>query len=194
MSEFKVSHLPLVSNNRFVGIVAEEDILDTSFSEVTFDASSQQLDSIFIYEYQHIFEVMRKMSEFQLTIMPILNRNDEYIGSTTLSQLMTIASNTTSIKEPGGVIILRVNSKDYSLSQIAQIVESNNARILSSFITSSDDSSQIDVTIKLNKKELGAILQTFQRYDYAVIETYQKDDDFDELKNRFDNLMNLLDL
>ncbi|MEN8811114.1 MAG: acetoin utilization protein acuB, partial [Flavobacteriales bacterium] len=84
--------------------------------------------------------------------------------------------------------------KDYSLSQIAQIVESNNARILSSFITSSDDSSQIDVTIKLNKKELGAILQTFQRYDYAVIETYQKDDDFDELKNRFDNLMNLLDL
>ncbi|MEN8810321.1 MAG: CBS domain-containing protein, partial [Flavobacteriales bacterium] len=119
MSEFKVSHLPLVSNNRFVGIVAEEDILDTSFSEVTFDSSPQQLDSIFIYEYQHIFEVMRKMSEFQLTIMPILNRNDEYIGSTTLSQLMTIASNTTSIKEPGGVIILRVNSKDYSLSQIA---------------------------------------------------------------------------
>ncbi len=194
MSEFKVSHLPMVDNNRFIGIVAEEDLLDTSLSQVTFASSSQQLDSIFIYEYQHIFEVMKKMSEYQLTVMPVLDRNDEYIGATTLAHLMTIASNTTSIKEPGGVIVLRVNSKDYSLSQIAQIVESNNARILSSFITSSDDTSQIDVTIKLNKKELGAILQTFQRYDYVVIETYQKDDDYDEIKNRFDNLMNLLDL
>jgi hypothetical protein len=174
--------------------MAEEDILDANLAQVTFASSSLKLDSIFIYDYQHIFEVMRKMSEFQLTIMPILNRNDEYIGSTTLSHLMTIVSNTTSIKEPGGVIVLRVNSKDYSLSQIAQIVESNNARILSSFITSSDDTSQIDVTIKLNKKDLGAILQTFQRYDYTVIETYQKEDDYDELKNRFDNLMNLLNL
>lgn len=194
MSEFKVGHLPVVDKNNFLGIVSEEDILDSSLSDVTFQSNTILLNSIFIYEYQHIFEVMRKMSEFQLTVMPILNRNDEYLGCTTLSHLMTIASNTTSIKEPGGVIVLRVNSKDYSLAEISQIVESNNARILSSYITSSDDTSEIDVTIKLNKKELGAILQTFQRYDYKVIETYQKEDDFDELKNRFDNLMNLLDL
>jgi len=194
MSEFKVGHLPVVDKNNFLGIVSEEDILDSSLSEVNFLSNTIQLDSVFIYEYQHIFEVMRKMSEFQLTVMPILNRNDEYVGCTTLSHLMTIASNTTSIKEPGGVIVLRVNSKDYSLAEISQIVESNNARILSSYITSSDDTSEIDVTIKLNKKELGAILQTFQRYDYKVIENYQKEDDFDDLKNRFDNLMNLLDL
>lgn len=194
MSEFKVGHLPVVDKNNFLGIVSEEDILDSSLFEVNFLSNTIQLDSVFIYEYQHIFEVMRKMSEFQLTVMPILNRNDEYVGCTTLSHLMTIASNTTSIKEPGGVIVLRVNSKDYSLAEISQIVESNNARILSSYITSSDDTSEIDVTIKLNKKELGAILQTFQRYNYKVIETYQKEDDFDDLKNRFDNLMNLLDL
>lgn len=194
MSEFKVGHLPVVDKNNFLGIVSEEDILDSSLSDVTFQSNTIQLNSIFIYEYQHIFEVIRKMSEFQLTVMPILNRNDEYLGCTTLSHLMTVASNTTSIKEPGGVIVLRVNSKDYSLAEISQIVESNNARILSSYITSSDDTSEIDVTIKLNKKELGAILQTFQRYDYKVSETYQKEDDFDELKNRFDNLMNLLDL
>ena len=194
MREFKVGHLPVVDKNNFLGIVSEEDILDSSLSEVNFLSNTIQLDSVFIYEYQHIFEVMRKMSEFQLTVMPILNRNEEYVGCTTLSHLMTIASNTTSIKEPGGVIVLRVNSTDYSLAEISQIVESNNARILSSYITSSDDTSEIDVTIKLNKKELGAILQTFQRYDYKVIETYQKEDDFDDLKNRFDNLMNLLDL
>jgi acetoin utilization protein AcuB len=80
------------------------------------------------------------------------------------------------------------------LAQIAQIVESNNARILSSYVTSSDDTTEIEVTIKINKIELGAILQTFNRYDYTVINTFQRKDDFDDLQNRYDHLMDMLDL
>ena len=194
MSEFKVAHLPVVNKNEFIGIISEEDALDINMEEMSIEDSSIIMQNVFTYEYHHIFEVMKKMADNHLTIMPILDKKDNYIGSTTLSHLMTIASNTTSIKEPGGVIVLAVNSKDYSLAQISQIVESNNARILSSYITSSEDTTEIEVTIKINKKELGAILQTFNRYDYKVIETYQKDEDFDDLQNRFDNLMNMLDL
>ena len=194
MSEFKVAHLPVVNKNDFLGILSEEDALDINMEEMSIESSSVKLNPIYTYEYHHAFEVMKRMSDNHLTIMPILDKNDNYIGSTTLSHLMTITSNTTSIKEPGGVIVLALNSKDYSLSEIAQIVESNNARILSSYITSSTDTTQIEVTIKINKKELGAILQTFNRYDYKVINTYQKDEDFDDLQNRFDNLMNMLDL
>ena len=137
---------------------------------------------------------MKQMSDNHLTILPILDRNDNYIGSTTLSHLMTLTTNTTSVKEPGGVIVLSVNSKDYSLAQIAQIVESNNARILSSFITSSPETTEMEVTIKINKKDLGPILQTFNRYDYTVIESYQKEQNHDEMKDRFDYLMKRLDL
>ena len=137
---------------------------------------------------------MRIMSENNLTVIPILDVKENYIGATTLSHLMTLTANTTSIKEPGGVIVLSVNSKDYSLAQIAQIVESNNARILSSYVTSSDDTTEIEVTIKINKIELGAILQTFNRYDYTVINTFQRKDDFDDLQNRYDHLMDMLDL
>lgn len=194
MNEFKISHLPVVNDNTFEGIISEESLLDFNYKNETIAESNIQLMHVFAYEYQHIFEAMKKMSDNHLTILPILDRNDHYIGSTTLSHLMTLTTNTTSIKEPGGVIVLSVNSKDYSLAQIAQIVESNNAKILSSFITSSPETTEMEVTIKINKKSLGAILQTFNRYDYTVIESYQKEQGNDEMKDRFDYLMKRLDL
>ena len=194
MSEFKISHLPVVNDNTFEGIISEESLLDFNYKNETIAESNIQLMHVFTYEYQHIFEAMKKMSDNHLTILPILDRNDNYIGSTTLSHLMTLTTNTTSVKEPGGVIVLSVNSKDYSLAQIAQIVESNNARILSSFITSSPETTEMEVTIKINKKDLGPILQTFNRYDYTVIESYQKEQNHDEMKDRFDYLMKRLDL
>ena len=194
MSEFKVSHLPVVGQSDFFGILSEEDIIDFNGENETIESTKIQLHLIFAYEHEHIFEVMQKMSDNQLTIMPILDSNDNYVGATTLPNLMTVASNITSIKEPGGVIVLKMNSTDYSLAEIAQIVEGNNARILSSYITSSHDTTEIEVTIKINKKELGAILQTFSRYDYNVIESYHKEEDFRDIKNRFDNLMDMLDL
>ena len=194
MSEFKISHLPVVNDNTFEGIISEESLLDFNYKNETIAESNIQLMHVFTYEYQHIFEAMKQMSDNHLTILPILDRNDNYIGSTTLSHLMTLTTNTTSVKEPGGVIVLSVNSKDYSLAQIAQIVESNNASILSSFITSSPETTEMEVTIKINKKDLGAILQTFNRYDYTVIESYQKEQNHDEMKDRFDYLMKRLDL
>jgi signal-transduction protein with cAMP-binding, CBS, and nucleotidyltransferase domain len=194
MSEFKISHLPVVNDNTFEGIISEESLLDFNYKNETIAESNIQLMHVFTYEYQHIFEAMKQMSDNHLTILPILDRNDNYIGSTTLSHLMTLTTNTTSVKEPGGVIVLSVNSKDYSLAQIAQIVESNNARILSSFITSSPETTEMEVTIKINKKDLGPILQTFNRYDYTVIESYQKEQNHDEMKDRFDYLMKRLDL
>jgi predicted transcriptional regulator len=194
MSEFKISHLPVVNDNTFEGIISEESLLDFNYKNETIAESNIQLMHVFTYEYQHIFDAMKQMSDNHLTILPILDRNDNYIGSTTLSHLMTLTTNTTSVKEPGGVIVLSVNSKDYSLAQIAQIVESNNARILSSFITSSPETTEMEVTIKINKKDLGPILQTFNRYDYTVIESYQKEQNHDEMKDRFDYLMKRLDL
>ena len=194
MSEFKISHLPVVNDNTFEGIISEESLLDFNYNNETIAESNIQLMHVFTYEYQHIFEAMKQMSDNHLTILPILDRNDNYIGSTTLSHLMTLTTNTTSVKEPGGVIVLSVNSKDYSLAQIAQIVESNNARILSSFITSSPETTEMEVAIKTNKKDLGPILQTFNRYDYTVIESYQKEQNHDEMKDRFDYLMKRLDL
>jgi acetoin utilization protein AcuB len=195
MNEFKVSHLPVVNKNEFIGIISEEMLYDVNDEELSIEDSGCQLLNIFIYIDQHIFEAMKLMSENNLSIIPILDRQDNYLGSTTLSHIMTLTTNTTSIKEPGGVIVLSINSNDYSLAQIAQIVESNNARILSSYITSSPDSTKMEITIKVNKQDLGPIIQTFERYEYDIVESYQENkDESEDIQSRYDHLMKFLDL
>jgi hypothetical protein len=105
---------------------------------------------------------------------------------------MVQLANTGSIKEVGGILILEINNIDYSMAQIAQIVESNNARILSSYILTNSTSSKLEITLKINKLDLSSIIRTFERYDYVVKESFQKSMDNDDLQARFDSLMHYL--
>jgi hypothetical protein len=99
-----------------------------------------------------------------------------------------------SIKEPGSIVVLQMNTHDYSLTEIARIVEENNAKVLSSFISSSDDTTEIEVTIKINADNIDRILQSFSRYDYVVKATFQKGRFEDDLKKRYDELINFLNM
>jgi hypothetical protein len=121
-----------------------------------------------------------------------LDENEKYLGCTSVYHLLTVIANTGSIKETGGIIVLEVNSIDYSMAQIAQIVESNNAKILSSYIMSSVDSTKLEVTLKINQVELSRIIRTFERYDYIIKESYQKSEGDEDIQNRYDALMNFL--
>jgi hypothetical protein len=105
---------------------------------------------------------------------------------------MVQLANTGSMKEVGGILILEINNIDYSMAQIAQIVESNNARILSSYILTNSSSSKLEITLKINKLDLSSIIRTFERYDYVVKESFQKSMDNDDLQARFDSLMHYL--
>jgi acetoin utilization protein AcuB len=98
------------------------------------------------------------------------------------------------IREAGGVLVLEMNQVDYSLAHIAQCVESNNARILSSHITSPPDTTLLEVTLKINQSDLSRIIQTFERYDYHVKATFQKTEFYDDLQRRYDELMKYLNL
>jgi hypothetical protein len=103
-----------------------------------------------------------------------------------------MVASTGSIKEMGAILVLEINQIDYSLAQIAQIVESNNARILSSYIMSTPDSTKLEVTLKINKTELSSIIRTFERYDYVISASYQKSDFNDDIQERYDSLLNFL--
>jgi acetoin utilization protein AcuB len=132
------------------------------------------------------------MADHKISVLPILDNNEKYLGCTSVYHLLTVIANTGSIREIGGIIILEMNSVDYSMAQIAQIVEGNNARILSSYIMSSPDSTKVEVTLKINQVELSSIIRTFERYDYVVKASFQKSDIDDDLQQRFDSLMNFL--
>lgn len=194
MEEFKVSHLPVLKNGNFVGVISESDILDMMDLDKTLDVLFQHLPRPYALDSDHIYQVLAKISEAKLSVIPILDHQENYIGCTTVHQLMSLIANTGSIKEAGGILVIEMAASDYSMVQIAQIVESNDARILSSFIMSTPDSTNIEVTLKINTIELDRIMRTFERYDYVIKASYQKSQAQDDLQFRYDALMNYLNL
>ena len=192
MDEFKVSHLPVLKNGNFVGVISESDILDKMDVQDTLDKLFDHLPRPYVNENAHIYEVLSKISEHKLSILPILDDNEKYLGCTSIHNLITKIANTGSIKESGGIIVLEVNAIDYSMAQIAQIVESNNAKILSSYIMSPSDSNKLEVTLKINQIELDRIIRTFERYDYTIKASFQKSSGDEDVQFRYDALMNYL--
>jgi CBS domain-containing protein len=192
MDEFKVSHLPVLKNGNFVGIVSESAVLDHLELEESLDVMFDHLPRPFAYSNDHLYDVLLKMSTEKLSVLPVLNEQEEYQGCISIYQVMGVMSDFGSLKEHGGILILEVNAVDYSMVQIAQIIESNTAKILSSYITATDESTIIEVTLKINQSNLSRIIQTFERYDYVVKAAYQDKDAEDDLRGRFDTLMNFL--
>jgi acetoin utilization protein AcuB len=192
MDEFKVSHLPGLKNGNFVGVVSESDILDHLSLENSLDVLFQHLPRPFVFQGAHIYEVLAKMSEFKLSVLPILDEQENYLGCTSIYRLMVELANTGSIKEIGSILVLEVNTVDYSLAQISQIVESNNARILSSYILSNPESTKLDITLKINELDLTRIIRTFERYEYTVKASFNNQLGNEDMQWRYDTLMNFL--
>lgn len=194
MEEFKVSHLPVVDGRHFLGIITDDDILDMEVPEQPVSTISDFYDNIFINENKHYYDALKVISDEHLSVLPVVNDEGMYTGSISVNNIIEKLSTMAAVNEPGSVLILEVRSNDYSLSQIAQIVESNDARILSVHIANNFEGN-LDVTIKVNRSEINGVIQTFQRYGYVIKSSFQINNFYQEdLKNRFDSLMNFLKL
>jgi acetoin utilization protein AcuB len=194
MNEFRVSHLPVVERNEYIGLISENDIYDMPDPKMKLKDYFTNLPKPFIYSDRHVYEILKLIADHRITVVPILYENNEYAGCTDLLYLMSQITAINSIKEVGGILVLEMNQHDYSMTEIARIIEENNAKILSSYITSVPDSTQIEVTVKINTTDLDRIIQTFNRYDYTIKASYQKGRFHEDLKKRYDELMNYLNL
>ncbi len=195
MEIYKVSHLPIVNNKKFLGLISESDIYDLNEPDLPIGAHKLNLFSPFVYEDDHIFTVIALVSELKLTLIPVLDKEDNYVGAISLQDMVKYFSKLISAENPGAIIILEVSIHDYQLSQIAQIVESNNAKILAMYLDNKPDSVQMDVIIKVNVTEISAIIRTFERYEYKIKATFSEETELNELyKNRYELFMRLLNL
>ncbi|OIQ33456.1 MAG: hypothetical protein BM555_04605 [Crocinitomix sp. MedPE-SWsnd] len=194
MNELRVSHLPVVENGEFIGLISENEVYDMPDPSERICDCFSNLPKPFIYSDRHVYEVMKMIADLKITVIPILDEDNQYLGCTDLLYLMSQITAVNSIKESGSIVVLLMNTHDYSLTQIARIVEENNAKVLSSFITSKEDTTEIEVTLKINADNIDRILQTFTRYDYTVKATFQKGNFQDDLKKRYDELMNFLNM
>jgi acetoin utilization protein AcuB len=194
MDELKVSHLPVIKGQTFVGIISDADIFDLNTPDEEISKLHIPLVRPFITENQHAFDVLKIMWELNLTAIAIVDEEYKFIGTVTYKSYMEKFAELSAIKDPGGIIILEMASNNYSLTQISQIVEGNDAKILACYLTSNADTTQVEVTLKINKEDLAPILQTFFRYNYTVKASYHQSGYSDDMKERFDQLMHYINI
>lgn len=194
MSEFRVSHLPIVNDEQFLGLLSDEDLIEVTDYNESIGALSLSLHNPFVNENQHVYDVIRLLYELKLTVVPVVDQVNNYLGMISVNTMMEYVATITSVKEPGGIIVLEIDNRSNSLSHIAQIVESNNAQILSSYIQSFVDSTRLEITLKVNRTDLSGIIASLLRYDYTVKSTYNDIKNDDGTGDRFDQLMNYLNI
>lgn len=193
MNVYHVKHLPIVNNESFLGIISEDDILDNDMNE---PIGSYRLSLInpFVFESDHLFDVMKKIAQNNLTTIPVIDRNENYVGLITLEDVVKFYATGFSFNETGGIIVLEVHRSNYSMAEIARIVESSNAIIISSFISTQHETGELLISLKLNTNELAGVISGFERFDYVVNSFYSERDEYDNLKERYDSLMKYLSI
>jgi len=195
MEIFRISHLPIVNNQDFLGLISDTDIYDMNQPEEPIGNHALNLFKPYVDSQQHIFEVIGIASRLKLSVVPVLDKNNHFKGVITTNDLIRHIAGLSSMDQPGGIIVLELIERDYSLSQIAQIVESNNVKVLSMYISSPPESTKLEVTLKVNTGDLVSVIRTFERYNYELKTWVTNNDSMDNFySERFDLLMKYLNI
>lgn len=194
MHEFGVSHLPIVSGVEYLGLITEDDIMDLSEPMAPIGNYELSLQKAYVNEQTHLYEVIKTIVENRLTLVPVVGPDNVYEGVVTLENIIKHFAELSSVNEMGAVIVLNLNKNEYALSEIARIVESNGAIILSSHVFASKEDNHLEVVLKLNVSDIRAIVSTFERFEYSIGGFFQEDEYRDQIQDRFDSLMNYLNI
>jgi len=192
MEELRVNHLPVVRNGFYLGILSEKEILNWDNEKEFIEEHLEEITAPSVISTQHLFDIIEELEKFSLTVIPVLDEEKHYLGSITNRKLLYTIAKSTSIQSNGGVIVLRMNQNDYQMSEIASIVEDNNTKILSSYITSIPDVLQIEPTLKLNTMDINSIVKDLERFDYNVSASFNTQETNDDFTDRYESLMRFL--
>lgn len=175
------------SENTFLGIVKEDSLLDV-YDE---DASVQDYieESQYVTADEHVLNILRNRTFIQDSIVAVVQAEREFLGIVTASSIVSFLSQDRSVEEQGGVLVLEMKSINYSMVEIAKIVESNNASIIHSFVSAGRNPDSIFVTLKINKTDLKEVMLSLERFNYDVLAVFHSSGYEEGLKERYDSLM-----
>jgi len=195
MEVFRVSHLPIVNNRAFLGLISDIDIYDLNKPEQPLGNHTLSYATPYVYDHQHIYDVIEMASRLKLTVVPVLDNNEEYLGLITQSDLLHRFADLIAAHVQGGIIELELMPHDYSLSEIARIVEDTDTKILSLYVSQPNGSEKLCLAIKLNRTDVRPVLNAFDRYNYSVKTTYVGDNSYDDtVKKNYEAFMRYLNM
>ena len=192
MDELKVDHLAVVRNSFYLGVLSEKEILSWSKTNEFINEHLAELNAPSITGSQHLFDILQAVELNNLSIIPVLDEQKHYLGAITDRKLLYTIAKSTGVQSIGGVIVLKMKENDYSMSEIARIIEYNNTKILSSYITSTPDVKIMELTLKLNKVDISDVVKDFERFDYIITASYNQESQENDLIDRYESLIRFL--
>lgn len=191
-NQLTYSHIPVKKEGVFVGCISETDA-HCFESDKTLEDYRYSVEEFHVWQNDIWLDVLEAFAQNDSNIMPVLDEKNNYIGYYELNDVLSLFNNTPFFSEPGGILIVEIGYNDYSFSEISQIVESNNAKLLGAFV-SKIENDVVQITLKINNTGLNEIIQTFRRYSYNIISGHQEDVFLKNLKDRSDYLNKYLNL
>lgn len=193
MTEFHVSQLPVVNDEKYVGLIFEEDLLNANEQDLI-QTLENRFSRIAVHANTHFIESIQAAHDYDLTVIPVVDKEQEFIGSITATELLKNFAKISGASEPGGVIVLELEQRNFSFSEISKLVETNDAQITQLNTYWDNSSETFLVTLKINKFEISDIVATFQRYEYQIKYYFGEELYENELRNNYDHLMNYLSI
>lgn len=190
--ELNYTHFPIVENGIYLGCIAAHDV-ETFETNQLLNNYKYALEGFFVRSSMIWIDVLEVFAQNNTNVVPVLDRENSYLGYYEISDVIKFFNNTPFLREQGGIIIVQKNSKNYSFSQIVQIVESNGGNLLGCFI-SSIENDLVQITIKTTVGAINEIIQTFRRYEYEIISEHLEDNYLNNLKERSDYLEKYLNI
>ena len=186
------THLPVVENKNLIGVVSECDI-QAFEDDKTLGDYTYAFDAFFVFKDTMWLDILEKLAQNEADIIPVLDIDNHYIGYYELVQILGLFGETPFLSEQGGELVIEKGLKDYSFSEVAQIVESNNGKLLGAFISDMSED-LVQITLKVSNVSLNEVIQTFRRYSYNIVSGNADDAFLNDLKERSNYLKKYLDI
>lgn len=192
-NEIPITHVPVVEDNRLIGCFLESDVRTIENKDDIIKNYRDTLVYFYAKEEDTVLDLLTIFSDNDTNIVPVLNTDKEYLGYYELIDVLDVFNSGPFQHQQGIVITVERLKKEFSISEIAQIVESNNAKLLGVYI-SNETSETYQGTLKVSSEDVNAVIQTFRRYNYNIISEHRDDSYLKDLKNRSDYLQKYLDM
>ncbi len=194
VNDYRVTHLPIVQDEKYLGLVSEDDLLDMDDERMPLELMQDSFVYAAVSENEHFLTAVNCSNQFETSVVPVINEEKELLGVITTPDLLKALGNFAGTNEIGGIVVLEMERSQFAISEISRIVESNDATILHLNTTVHPETGLLTVTIHINKKEIAAIVATFERYDYDVIYYFGTENFENEIHTNYRHLMNYLDI
>ncbi|MEA5140653.1 CBS domain-containing protein [Arcicella rigui] len=196
MEEFRIGQLPLIHEQEYQGLISQDILLDAD-EDLPILALQPEFSDAVVSVNQHLFEILKTVQQFDLQVVVVLDDEENFVGTIVVQELLNEFSKTLGSQEVGAVLEIAVENRSYSLSEISRLIESNNAKIISSYYTSNqsglEDAKDI-LTLKLNRQDISRVIATLERFEYEIVGAYNFEAIASPDKERYDLLMKYLNI